>query len=79
MSSLIANQVKINMCLVSLKNSLFFALLLCDCSHLMETTVIITITACLTQLFAIQLTTATVMLKFRTQLVTRLLELQLTE
>ena len=64
MSSLIANQVKTN-----------------NCSHLTDTTIIITITACPIHLFAILLTTATVLLLFlehHMQLVTRLLELQLT-
>ena len=43
MSSLIANQVK----------------KICRCSHLTDTTLIITISACSTQLFVILLTTAT--------------------
>ena len=55
MSSLIANQVKTNMCLVSIKPSL-----LSHCSHLTDTTIIIAITARPAQLFAILLTTATV-------------------
>ena len=79
MSTIIANQVKINLCLVSLKNSLLFALFLCHRSHLTDTTIIIIITACTIQLFAIMLTTATVLLEVHTPLVTRLLELQLTD
>ena len=54
-SSLIANQVKTNMCSDSVKLSLSLSLLLFHCSHLTETT----ITACSTQLFAILLTNAT--------------------
>ena len=52
---------------------------MCHCSHLTDTTIIIAITACPTQLFAILLTTATVLLELHTQLVTRLIELQLTD
>ena len=51
------NQVKTNMYLIPLKNFSLFALLLCHCSHLTDTTIIITITACSTQLFAILFTT----------------------
>ena len=47
-SLLIANQIKTNMC--SQLNSLLLSLLLCHCSHLTDTTIIITITACPRQL-----------------------------
>ena len=60
------------MCFVSVKQNLLLSLPLCHCSHLTDTTIIITITAC-PQLFTILLTTA-VLLEFHTQLVTRLLE-----
>ena len=54
MSSLIANQIKTYMCLVLMKLCLLFALLMCHCSNLyMYTTIIITITTCVTQLFVI--------------------------
>ena len=79
MSSLVANQVKSNMSLVSFKSSLLFALLLSHCPHLTDSTIIITNTACPTQLFAILLTTVTVSLDLHMQLVTRLIELQLTD
>ena len=69
------NDFTVLMCLVSLKNSLLFALLLYHCSHLTDTIITITITAC--SLFAILLTTAIVFLEFHTQLVNRLLEFQL--
>ena len=68
MSSLIANRVKRNMCIISPNNSLLFALFFCQRSHLTVTTIIITIIACTTQLFAILLTTATVLLELHTQL-----------
>ena len=77
MSSLIANQVRTNLCLVSIKNSLLFSLLLCHYSPLTDTTILITITARPTQLFTILLTTLTVLLELHTQLVIRLLKLQL--
>ena len=51
---------------------------MCHCSHLTDTTIIIT-TACPTQLFAILLPTATVLLELDRQLITSLLELQLTD
>ena len=60
------------------KNPLLFAPLLYHCSHLTDTIIIITVTACPTQLFAILLRTSTVLLEPQTQLVTQLLELQLT-
>ena len=63
MSSLITIQVKTNICLGLFKNSLMLALLLCHCSHFTDTTIIMTITACPTQLFAILLTTATVLFR----------------
>ena len=66
MSSLIVNQVKTNMYFSF--NYLFIVL----------TIIIITITACPIQLFAILLTTATVSLELHAQLITRLLQLQLT-
>ena len=50
---------------------------LSDCSHLTDTTIIVTIIACTTQLFAILLTNATILFELHTQLVTKLLELQL--
>ena len=78
MNSLIATHVKTDMCLVSLKNSLLFSLLLCHCSHLTDAIIFITITDCTITLFAILLSTATVLLELHTQLATRLLELQLT-
>ena len=64
------------MCFVSLKSSLLFAVFWCHCSHLTDTTIIITRT-CPTQLFAILLITTIAWMKLHTQLVTRLLELQL--
>ena len=75
MSSLIGNQVKTYMCSILVKFYIVLSLLLCHCSHLTDTTLIITITACLTQLFVILLTTATLFV--HTQLVTRLLQSQL--
>ena len=42
-------------------HSLWFSLLLCHCSHLTDTTIIKTITVCSTQLFAILLTTETIL------------------
>ena len=72
MSSLIANQVKQNTCLVSLKK-------ICYCSLLTDKTIIINITACSTQLFAILLTNATILLQLHTQLATKMLKLQLTD
>ena len=60
----------------SLLHSLLFLLLLCHRSHLIDTTIILTITACTTQQFAILLTTATVFV--HTQLHTRLIEFLLT-
>ena len=62
MNSLIVNQVKTNMCFESVK-LLMLSLLLCHCSNSTDTTIIITITACTIQLFAILLTTATVLLE----------------
>ena len=58
MSSLIANEVKTNMCSITVK---FFIVLttFVYCSHLTDTTLITTITDCSTQLFVILLTTAT--------------------
>ena len=79
MCSLIANQLKTNICSVSLKNFLLFALLLSHCSYLTDTIIIIIVTACATQLFAILLTTVIVLLNLHMQLVTRLLKLQLSQ
>ena len=44
LNSIIANQVKTNMRVTLLKHSLLLALILCHCSHLTDTTIIITIT-----------------------------------
>ena len=78
MSSLIANQTKTNMCSVSLKETLYCLHYLCA-TLLADTTILTTITACTIHLFAILLTTATTLLEVHSQLVTRLLELQLTD
>ena len=66
MSSLIVNQIKSEV-------------LLCHCSHLTDSTIIITVTARPTQLFAILFTTSTILFELHTQLATRLLELQLAD
>ena len=66
-------QVKANICFVSVSVT-SVPLLLCHCSYLTN----VTTTACPTQISAIMLITATVLLQLRTQLVTSLLELQLT-
>ena len=60
------------MSLISLKNSLLFAIPLCHCSLLADTTIIIIATACPTHLFAYNRNCFV-----HTQLVTRLFELQL--
>ena len=59
-------------------NSLLSSLFLCHYSHLTHKTIIITKTACPAQLFVVLLITATILFELHTQLVTGLLELQLT-